>query len=239
MNPNFLRPPPPLYTYWHPQPPSLSCTRPDLQASHPLSLHFPLVFLYWHCKQPDILNNNVYFKLPSLGSVTSLLFYSSTPPKRFVAALPTKQSQTYPNYPPTKVTCYLYSMFSSNLSGFLRFFSTSSSLKCSIPFPYISLHSSAYLSGPAFSILGASLLLPAPWRSMYTHCSWSAMILSFFSFNCLPFADNAQIHLSSPNPQLAADSQSLNISTWMPHGHLEFTDLKCFYSSLPPNCSLF
>lgn len=64
------------------------------------------------------------------------------------------------------------------------------------------------LSGPAFPILGVFPPLPTPWRSIYTCCSWSpARTLSFFSFNYLPFADNIQIHSSSPDPhQLTANS---------------------------------
>lgn len=50
----------------------------------------PLATSSQDSEQTDFLNNNIYFRLPSLCSVIALLSYSSTPPGRLVAALPTK-----------------------------------------------------------------------------------------------------------------------------------------------------
>lgn len=118
-------------------------------------------------------------------------------------------------------------MFSPNRAGFLCIFSPPFSLECSIPFPSTALHSSGvFLALPSPFLGSLFLCLPLKDQSIPTALDL-LQTLSFFSFKCHPYADNFQIHPSSSDPhQLTADSQSLNISTGMPHGHLEFNTFK-------------
>lgn len=114
-------------------------------------------------------------------------------------------------------------MFSSTLSGFLHFFSNSSSLKCSIPFSYISLHFSAiFLALPSLFWGLLFSCLPLEGQSIPTtlDLQWSYPF-SVSTASCL-----LMMPRFIPPVQTLIDSQLLNISTWMYPGPLEFTDLK-------------
>lgn len=148
-------------------------------------------------------------------------------PENLLLLYPQNQSQMYSSYLPTKVTTSPLYHVVLILLDFLA--SLALSVPCGVLFPS-PIHITTLfwcLSGPAFSVLGAPFLcLPFgdhPYPLLLISCS--DLGLSLFSLP--PCAANTQTHSSSPDPrQLTPDSESVIISTWVLHGHLEFNRFK-------------